>query len=143
MPPILIENMLMPKSLPCLLQFQCQQCRITATSPGQSLKSFLIVMGRKNYWVYPIYSSSSAHSLRYPRRDPGPRDAAVTPQRRAGVAGGKPTFAFGCAVSCRDPVKLSLGSWHLGTARKRGALAAGIPAGVTYSVVFCYKKLFC
>lgn len=147
MPSMLIENMLMPKNLPSLLQFQCQQCRITAASSGQCLKSFLTVRGGKNYWVNPIYSSSawavSARSRRHPGRDPGLRDVAIMLPRlqRRGHAGGRPAFAFRCAVSCREPRKPGLGSWHLRTPHKKGGLPAGTPAGGTYSVVFCYKKL--
>ena len=102
---MLIENMLMPKNLLSLLQFQCQQCRITAASSGQSLKSFLTVKGRKNYWLNPIYSSSiwavSTRSLCHPCCDSGPRDAAVALQRLQwrGHATGQT-----CLCLCSKPV---------------------------------------
>lgn len=144
---MLFENMLMPKNLPSLLQFQCQQCRITAASSGQSSKNFLTVMSRKKLLgeshLFLQCLGSKCPQPVSPSRGPWGCHAVEAAMEGA-CWGGSPSVAFRCAVSCRDPIKPSLGSWHLRTPHKRGeeGLSAGTPAGGTYSVVFCYKKLF-
>lgn len=90
-----------------LLQSQCQQCRITAVSSGQCLKSFLTVMGRKNDLVNSIYCSNVwvlTASI--------PLAGALVGNTR----GERATFAFCWAFPCRECHKYFCCPWDMSTA---------------------------
>lgn len=90
-----------------LLQSQHQQCRITAVSSRQCLKSFLTVMGRKNDSVNSIYCSNVWVLTAYI-----PLAGALVGNTR----GERATFAFCWAFPCRECHRYFCCPWDMSTA---------------------------